>query len=301
MKPNNIKNDLIYSKNLTITSKYIILYRGASVSIYDHNFIFQMRIPNLKYVYYGYVSPDETKLLLVSNAKRYYIFSLENFSLLCARSIRSPYNDNLEGVACWCSNDSFLLPAQNSVSLLSTIKKFNCTASDSCKDYLVELFWIRHISFVEKKNKCLIIGLNRRDHNWNVIWMDMDGKYEVYRIANFNEALFNVDIWCDTERIVLTGETTIYSCDFYGVPSNIMGDYDFENIIYPGIPEFFRRSQNDASIAYLGTSHALIIYDLKHHVAIHSYPMIFGAQNVTEFGDTIFVSSYDGVKLISLK
>ena len=77
--------------------------------------------------------------------------------------------------------------------------------------------------------------------------------------------------------------------------------YDFENIIYPGIPEFFRRSQNDASIAYLGTSHALIIYDLKHHVAIHSYPMIFGAQNVTEFGDTIFVSSYDGVKLISLK
>ena len=73
---NEIKKELKYSKNLTLTSKYIILYKGASVAVYDYKFVCLKKIPNLKYVYNGYVSPDETKLLLVSNANRYYLISL---------------------------------------------------------------------------------------------------------------------------------------------------------------------------------------------------------------------------------
>ena len=298
---NETKKELRYSKNLTLTSKYIILYSGTSVVIYDYKFACQKKISNLKYVYNGYVSPDETKLLLVSNTNRYYLFSLENFSMLSAHSLKSPYNANLEGVACWCTNDSFLLPAQNSISLLSTLKKFNCDSPNSFKDYLAEAFWIKYITVVEQKNKCLIIGFNRRDNTWNVIWMDMDGKHTVYRILDFDEAVLAVDICYDAKRIVLTGESKIYSCDFYGVPSNIRGTYTFENIIVNGFPLFFKYSQSDASIAYLGTTQELIVYDLKKHVAVKQHQMEFGARDIKEFGEILFVSTYNGLKLITLR
>ena len=155
---NEIKKELKYAKNLTLTSRYIILYRGTSVVIYDHKGSCRKKIPNLKYVYNGYVSPDETKLLLVSNTNRYYLFSLEDFSLLSSHTIKAPYNANLEGLACWYSNGSFLLPVQNSISMLSTLRKFNCDSSNSFEDFLAESFWIIYVTFVAQKNSYLILS-----------------------------------------------------------------------------------------------------------------------------------------------
>lgn len=297
---NEIKKELRYSKNLTLTSKYIISYRGASVVIYDHKFACQKKISNLKYVYNGYVSPDETKLLLVSNTNRYYLFSLENFSMLTSHTIKSPYNANLEGRACWCSNDSFLVPVQNSISMLSTLRKFNCDSSNSFEDFLAESFWIIYVTFVVRKNSYLIIGLDRRKHTWNLIWMDMHGNYKIYRIDDFDEAIFDVNVCYDAEEIVLTGESKIYSCNFHGIPSDMMKKYHFENIIYHGFPLFLKHSKNNDSIVYLGTTNELVVYDLKHQLTINSYRMEFGARNIEEFGDIIFVCSFDGINPISL-
>ena len=297
---NEIKKELRHSKNLTLTSRYIILYRGASVVIYDYKFVCQKKILNLKYVYNGYVSPDETKLLLVSNTNRYYLISLENFSMLSTHSIKSPYNENLEGIACWSSNDSFLLPVQNSISMLSTLRKFNCDSSNSFEDFLAESFWIIYVTFVAQKNSYLIIGLDRRKNIWNLIWMDMYGNYTIYRIDDFDEAILHVNVCFDAEEIILTGESKFYSCDFHGVPSDMMKKYHFENIIYHGFPLFLKRSKNNASIVYLGTTNELVVYDLKHHFTINSYHMEFGARGIEELNDIIFVCSSDGIKPISL-
>lgn len=306
MTLNEIKKVLRCSKNISFTSKYIIVYRGASVIIYDHELVCQKKILNLKYVYYGYVSPDETKLLLVSADNHYYIFSLESFSMLSAHTIKAPYNGNLEGMACWYSDDSFLLPVQNPVSMLSTLRKYNCDSSASFKDYLVESFYIIYVTFVKQKDKYLIIGLDRNEclardeFAWYLIWMDMDEKFTIYKIKDFNETINRFDICYDTETIYLTGDSAVYSYDFYGVPSNTIKKHHLENIVYHGFPLCFRHSKNNDSIVYLGTSNELIIYDIKRHLTIKSYSMEFGASEIIEFGDIIFVSSIDGVKPISL-
>lgn len=297
---NEIKKELRRSKNLTLTLRYIILYKGTSVVIYDHEFVCQKKILNLKYVYNGYVSPDETKLLLVSNTNTYYLISLEDFSMLSAHSIKSPYNENLEGKACWNSNDSFLLPIQNSVSMLSTLRKFNCDSFNSFEDFLAELFWINYVTFVVEKNSYLIIGLDRNEDTWNVIWMDTCGNYTSYRIDYFDEAILDVNVCYDEEEIILTGESKVYSCDFHGVPADMLKNNNFENIIYHGFPLFFKRSKNNAAIIYLGTTNELVVYDLKHHLTINSYRMEFGARNIEEWNDIIFVCSSDGIKPISL-
>ena len=300
MIPNEVKKELRYSKNLTLTSKYIILYRGVSVVIYDYKFVCQKKITNLKYVYNGYVSPDETKLLMVSANNRYYLFSLENFSMLSAHTIKAPYNDNLEGMACWYSNDSFLLPVNNPISLLSTLRKINCNSPNSFKDYLVESFWIIYVTFVKQKNKYLIIGLDRREDTWNLIWMDKNENFTIHKVKDFNEAIVHVDICYDTEMIVLTGESTFYCCDFHGFSADILKSNKFTNILCHGFPLFFKRSKNNDAIAYLGTTNELVVYDLKRHFTINSYHMEFGARGIEELNDVIFVCSWDGIKPISL-
>lgn len=297
---NEIKKDLIYSKNVTITSKYIILYKGASLAIYDYNFVLQKNIHNLRYVYNGYVSPDEKKLLLVSNTNRYYIFSLEDFSLIVSSSIKKPYNGGIEGVACWVNNDSFMLPVQNPTSMLSTLRKIGCVSPFSFDDFLLNEFWVRYITFIEHNNKCLILGLNRQDHVWNIIWMDQHGKCTIHKILDFDEAIFNVFVSHNTETLVLTGESKQYSCDFYGNPTNIWGDYLAELNITHDFMTCFQVSQKNASIAYLGTTGSLIVYDLKERRAIRLYRMEFGARAINEFGNFLFVSSHNGIHLISL-
>lgn len=297
---NKIKKELRHSKNLTLTSKYIILYKGTSVAVYDYEFVCLKKIPNLKYVYNGYVSPDETKLLLVSNANRYYLISLEDFSVLSTRSIKSPYDEGLEGKACWTSNNSFLLPVQNSISLLSTLREFHCGSSDSFKDFLAELFWIRYVTFVTKNDSYLIIGLDRNEDAWNVIWMDKCGNYTNYRIDKFNEAVFDVCVCYDNEKIILTGESTVYCCDFRGFPAHIFENNELKNITYHGFPLFFKRSKNNDAIVYFGTTNELLIYDLKHQIIIRSYDMGFGARDIEELNDIMFVCSSDGIRAISL-
>lgn len=297
---NEIKKELIYSKNITLTSKYIILYKGSSVTIYNHQFSCQKKFLNLKYVYNGYVSPDETKLLLVSNSNRFYIVLLDELTLISTRSIKSPYNGNLEGVACWCSDNTFILPVQNSASMLSTLRKYNCDSSVMFQNYLEEIFSIKYITFIKQKNEYLILGFNRTDNCWNIIWLDMFMRYTTFKILEFDEAIFDVEVCSDTERIILTGESKIYSCDFQGIPSDIKGYQIPENITFHGLPVFFKLSKNDSSIAYFGTTNSLIVYDLKKQNTIRSYHMEYGARAVEEFGEYLFVSSYDGLKLLSL-
>lgn len=300
MTLNEIKKELGRAKNLTLTSKYIIVYRGASVVIYNHEFVCQKKILNLKYVYNGYVSPDETKLLLVSNTNRYHIISLIDFSVLSTCAIKAPYNGNLEGMACWYSDDSFLLPVQNPVSMLSTLRKYNCDSSDSFKDYLAESFWIIYVTFVKQKNKYLIIGLDRDENIWNLIWIDTCGNHTNYKINCFDEAILYVNVCCDDEKIIITGESTVYCCDFHGFPTDILKPDSFENIIYHGFPLCSIRSKNNEDIVYVGTTNELVVYDLKHHLTINSYHMEFGARDIKELIDIIFVCSFDGIKPISL-
>ena len=254
---NEIKKELRHSKNLTLTSRYIILYNGSSVVIYDYEFVCQKKILNLKYVYNGYVSPDETKLLLVSNKNRYYLVSLENFSVLKTCSIKSPHNGNLEGNACWNSNDSFFLPVQNDISMLSTFRKYNCDSSDSFEDFLAELFWIKYVTFVAKNDSYLIIGLNRNDDVWNVVWMDKCGNYTSYEIDSFNEAILDVCVCCDDEKIIgmarIVGDGSYYTVYDVVVRKTYQGK-GVGKILMNEIVNWYKSIEDDDTYLYLGAS-----------------------------------------------
>ncbi len=300
MLPNEMRRELSYSKNITVTSKYVILYKGASVSIYDQDFVCIKKIAKLKYVYDGYVSPDEKNLLLVSTKNHFHILSLEDFALTGPFSIKRPYNDNLEGIACWCSSDAFLLPFQNRETMLSKLVKVNCDLSLPFEDVIPEKFWIRYISYVDPIKRHLLLGLDRCEGSWNIIWLDKDNTYTICKVLDFDEAVFDFEMLCDTECIILTGETRVHCCDFYGRPSKIQQAYKMDFSLISGFPEFFKPSKKNSDIAFVGTTDALMIYNSNEQSVVKSYPIEYGARDVVEFKDSLFVCTFGGIKEMSL-
>ena len=67
-----------------------------------------------------------------------------------------------------------------------------------------------------------------------------------------------------------------------------------------GFPEFFKLSKKNPDIAFVGTTDSLVIYDLNDQCVVESYPIEYGARNVIEFKDSLFVYTFSGIKTISL-
>jgi len=300
MIDNDVKKEFRYAKNVTVSSKHIILYRGTSVVIYDRQFIYQKKITNLKYVYKGYVSPDEKILLLVSSTNRVYIVSLENFTLLNTYTVAKPYNYNLEGLACWYTENSFLLPVQNSITHLSAVRKICYKPNIVFEDFLSDKFWIVYVTFVECNNQYLFIGLDRNNNCWNLIWMNKQNKFIIHKVLGFNEAIFDIQIICNTENIVLTGESKMHCCDFDGNPSMLSQVVPVNFLKKFGFPCFFKLSQKNTDFAYVGTLDALIVWSLSKRSAIKICSIEFGARNIEELDDLLLVSTFSGIKLLSI-
>ncbi len=307
---NDIKKELRFAKNFTITPNYIILYTGTTVVICNKQFNLIKKIQNIKYVYNGYVSSDEKSLLLVSNVNRIYIISLEDYLIKYTYTAKKPYSGNLEGRACWSATDNtFFIPVQNEESMLSTIRQISCFPNLTFNDYLTEKFWIVYISFVQCEGRYLAIGLDRKNQCWNLIWWNQNEAFDIKEIQDFNDAIFEVELIQCSKQIVLTGETQIYLCDFDGLPQK-----SIEMLVIPEIKgllsscsiEFgditcIKFSQNKSNTMYIGTSKSLIVWDLSCQSVIKSFEFEFGVHNVEDLQDgVLLVSTWTGVKVLEI-
>ena len=80
MKLERIKcKPLERAKNLYISQSYIIGCTGQKAAIMDKQLNLIHTVEGLEYVYSAEVSPDETKLLLISNGNKFYIVDLHTF------------------------------------------------------------------------------------------------------------------------------------------------------------------------------------------------------------------------------
>lgn len=103
---------LLSAKKYCLSKQNIFLFTGRKIKILDYDFNCIKIVEGLKNVYSGQVSLDQKSMLLISVENRFYLLSLDNFTLQCY-VIKSPFNDNLEGKGCF-SKDSkkILIPVQ---------------------------------------------------------------------------------------------------------------------------------------------------------------------------------------------
>jgi len=101
MKLERIKcKPLERAQNLCVSKSYIVGCTGRKAAIMDKHLNLIHTVEGLEYVYSAEVSPDETKLLLISTGNRFYIVDLRTFEKTRI-TVKSPYNQNLEGRGCW--------------------------------------------------------------------------------------------------------------------------------------------------------------------------------------------------------
>lgn len=130
-------------------------------------------VEGLAYVYRAEVSPDETKLLLISNANKFYVVDLHTFEKTRI-TVKSPHNYNLEGRGCWSfDGESLWIPVQRSAGYInSTLRRYCVQDLNQYEDFLADKYNITSISRIDANRLYFLIGHNRQDQNLYFIYFD---------------------------------------------------------------------------------------------------------------------------------
>jgi len=154
------------AKDIHISKSYIIGCTGQKAIIMDKQLNLIHTVEGLEYVYSTEVSPDETKLLLISTGNKFYIVDLHTFEKTRI-TVKSPYNHNLEGMGCWSfDGNSVLIPVQRGTGFINSTLRCYCVHDFSkYEDYLADKYYLNGISKVPGNNTYFLTGYNRKENN----------------------------------------------------------------------------------------------------------------------------------------
>ena len=101
-------------KKLICANQYLIVLTGRSVLILSREMELVKQIDGFQYLYDGQLSPDGTKLLLISTGANFYMLSMDTLELLWKARVK-------EGKYCNFSSSNLFLnfSSRNSISRLA--------------------------------------------------------------------------------------------------------------------------------------------------------------------------------------
>lgn len=327
------------ARNIAITDRFLIAVTGGCAHILDKELHLIKTVKGMQYMVQAYVSPDESKLLLVPTENRFYLLSLEDFTLE-RFTLKKPYNGNLEGRGCWSMDGKFLyLLAGNSRTNNSALRCYGVTDGSSYvyTDLFAERYWLTDIRPVKELNRYLLTGLERKPHEpadtWNLLWFD-GSSLEAYPLKEMeDDVVSSVEYDAVTQTVIVYGLFKTMRFDIHGnfvstfsVPeagkvtssfSDVFADigldpeafdslkelcdwYGFENIsIDDSINKLCLSS--DGKRYYVGTHLGLFVLDAESKAILAKQKIEFGVQNIVELSpDLIAASTWNGVKLFQI-
>ncbi len=311
---------LLSAKKYCLSKQNIFLFTGRKIKILDYDFNCIKIVEGLKNVYSGQVSLDQKSMLLISIENRFYLLSLDNFTLQCY-VIKSPFNDNLEGKGCF-SKDSkkILIPVQKENEIKSELREFDNPEISRYRTVFTGPFWIIHIQYIIEEDKYLMIASNRQNDSWYLIWLNE--YYKVagqYKIEQFDDAVMGIFVDTLHKKISLFGAEKNISCNYYGkiaendlnismrtqtIPNKLSKsgeqfvDELWKNINEPekqfieefckdfgldnlSAPEYIRCACfAKDNLMILGTSIGLIVYDYCKKTILGQYDIDYGVDQV---------------------
>lgn len=340
MKLKNIRcPQLSRARNIAITGRFLIAVTGGCAHILDKELRLLKTVKGMQYMVQAYVSPDESKLLLVPTENRFYLLSLEDFTLE-RFTLRKPYNGNLEGNGCWSMDGKFLyLLADNPSTNNSALRCYETTDGSSYvyTDLFAERYWLSDIKPVKELNRYLLMGLERKPgepvDSWNMLWFD-GSSLEAYPLKEMDDdVISSAEYDAVTQTVIVYGLSKTMRFDIHGncvsafpVPeagkvtssfsdvfANVGLDpedfdrlkelsdwYGFENIsIDDSINKLCLSS--DGKRYYVGTHLGLFVLDAESKAILAKQKIEFGVQNIVELSpDLIAASTWSGVKLFQI-
>ena len=154
------------AKNLCVSQSYIVGCTGQKAAIMDKQLNLIHTVEGLEYVYSADMSPDETKLLLISNGNKFYVVDMHTFEKTRI-TVKPPYNYNLEGRGCWSfDGKSVWIVVQRSTGYInSTLRRYCVNDFNKYEDNLADKYYLNGISRIDSNNTYFLTGYNRQENN----------------------------------------------------------------------------------------------------------------------------------------
>lgn len=158
------------AKDIHISESYIVGCTGQKAAILDKQLNLLHTVEGLEYVYSAEVSPDETKLLLISNGNKFYIVDMQTFEKSRV-TVRAPYNYNLEGKGCWSfDGKSVWISVQRQTCYInSTLRRYPLEDFSKYEDYLADQYVLNNILRLDHYGTYLLTGYNRKENHKNYL------------------------------------------------------------------------------------------------------------------------------------
>lgn len=154
------------AKNIFLSKSYIIGCTGRKAVVMDKQLNLIHTVEGLEYVYFAEMSPDETKLLLISNDRYFYVVDMHSLEKTRI-TVKAPYNHNLEGRGCWSfDGKSVWIPVQRSNGYInSTLRRYGIDDFDKYEDYLEDKYYLNGILRIDTDHTYFLTGYNRQENN----------------------------------------------------------------------------------------------------------------------------------------
>lgn len=320
-------DDIIFLK------KYVIIFSTNRISILNKALDQIAEFKGLHYVYKVYVSPDESKLLIVSTANKFYVLKIDGLEIK-EITLEAPYSSNLEGKGCWSFDGKsiYIVASRSDINVVSQIRRYDIS-DYSYETFASDMFFISHIVPVKSEEKYLLLGIDRSSENKGkkleniMVWFD--GK--TYQSTALNIAgpafILNVHVNEQFKRVEITtfGKGVLYY-DYYGkqIPNSNEQQFDFYSFVNSDSFNCFddiRREtlakeltvryanediedallSDDTSKVFLVGQNGLFVVSSDNGNIISKKVMNNGAQKVFELShNVIAVKEWDKVRLFEI-
>ena len=206
MKLERIKcKHFVHAQNIHLSPSYLVGCTGKRAVVLDREYELVQNIDGLDYVYEVDFTRDEQEILLISTGNKFYIADLKTGNKQRV-TVKTPYNDNLEGRGCWSHDGkSVLMLVTNSKNLQGALRIYQKDDLAKYEDLLAGQYQLLRIHRLGDGKTYLIIG--RNDDGNRFIYYD-GSDFTHYPLADTEDQIvFNSEV--DPQ----TGVVTIYSIE----------------------------------------------------------------------------------------
>ena len=290
------------AKSVCVSPNYIVGCTGKRAMIMDSQGALLHTVEGLEYVYVAQVSPDETKLLLVSNANKFYIVDLQTFEKRRV-SVKAPYNHNLEGRGCWSLDGSAVwIPVQRATGYItSTLRRYYIEDPGRFEDYLADQYYLSGIWPMESMGAYLLTGYNRRENNRDY-FIYFDGS--AFQELPLETRMVAPAVTVDARRGVIT-VSSVTGCRQFSLEGQ-----QLREILPPEPQETVFRGEDTINkyamsacgkFMFLACQSGFYLLDASTGAVLASVPEKYGVEDVVQTApDVIALTTWTGVTLYRL-
>ena len=335
MKLERIKcKELARTKTFSVSQSYLVGCTGTRAVILDKQLNHVHTVEKLQYVYSASFSPDESKLLLISNENRFYILDMQTFAVTSV-TVKAPYNYNLEGRGCWSfdGNDVWIPVSRWTELENSTLRRYSANDPAKFEDFLPDVYVLDHISRIAKDRTYFLTGYNRKDARRRYfIYFDgnsfreyplevpetmllsscvVDEENDIITLFSFTDGCKRFSMKGKLLESVTHPNPQSRTMSFSKAFTNLFADnpegmqkvkdmsaaHGFENVpVRDKIAEY--RTSSCGRYGYLASESGLHLLDGKTGEVLEFVPEEFGVQHVAETTpDIIAIATWSSVKI----